>query len=214
MTLHQETITDAMRAVARVVFENLDPEYYLAGETSLALCLCHRKSVDLDYFIAKPIDTLVLKNKLSEIFSKTTVKILFETKDTLWCVIDGVKVSFISRFDTLLELPKPVDSFRLANIKDITVMKLVAICGREEYKDYFDLACLEKETDVRSWISWWQDVYPEQGIMSWVVALSAVDSIPKIPLEISEDFKNKNVEGALKSVVEEVTRQVNLTSGA
>lgn len=214
MTLHQETITDTMRSVSRAVFENFDPDYYLAGGTALALWLGHRKSVDLDYFIAKPIDTLVLKNKLAEVFSETTVEILFETKDTLWCVIDGVKVSFISRFDTLLELPQPVDSFRLANIKDITVMKLVAICGREEYKDYFDLACLAKETDVRSWISWWQDVYPKQDLMSWVVALSAVDSIPKIPLEISEDFKNKNVAGVLKSVVEEVTRQVNLISGA
>lgn len=214
MTLHQETITETMRSVSRAVFENLDPEYYLAGGTALALWLGHRKSVDLDYFIAKPIDTLVLKNKLSEIFSETTVEILFETKDTLWCVIDGVKVSFISRFDTLLELPQATDFFLLARIKDITVMKLVAICGREEYKDYFDLACLAKETDARSWISWWQEVYPEQDIMSWVVALSAVDSIQKIPLEISEDFKNKDVSSVIKNAVEDVTKQVKLIEGA
>lgn len=213
MTLHQETITETMRSVSRAVFENLDPEYYLAGGTALALWLGHRKSVDLDYFIAKPIDTLVLKNKLSEIFSETTVEILFETKDTLWCVIDDVKVSFISRFDTLLELPQQVDSFRLAGVKDIAVMKLVAICGREEYKDYFDLACLAKETDARSWISWWQEVYTEQDIMSWVVALSAVDSIQKIPLEISEDFKNKDVSSVIKNAVEDVTKQVKLIGG-
>lgn len=199
-----------MRSVSRVVSENLDPEYYLAGGTALALRLGHRKSVDLDYFIAKPIDTLALKNKLADIFSKTTVEILFETKDTLWCVVDGVKVSFISRFATLLELPQPADYFRLAGVKDITVMKLVAICGREEYKDYFDLAFLAKETDVRSWISWWQEVYPEQDIMSWVVALSAVDSIPEIPLERSKDFNNKDVVGVIKGVVQEITRQVKL----
>ncbi|OIP66117.1 MAG: hypothetical protein COV32_00270 [Candidatus Yonathbacteria bacterium CG10_big_fil_rev_8_21_14_0_10_43_136] len=213
MNIHQETITEAMRSVSRVVFENLDPEYYLAGGTALALQLGHRKSVDLDYFIANPIDTLALKNKLAEIFSETTVEILFETKDTLWCVIDGVNVSFISRFDALLEMPQPADSFRLAGIKDITVMKLVAICGREEYKDYFDLACIAKETDVRSWISWWQEVYPEQDIMSWAVALSAVDSIQKIPLEIAEDFKTKNVSSVVKNIVREVTKQVKLTLG-
>lgn len=213
MIIHKETITEAMLSVSRVIFENLDPEYYLAGGTALALELGHRKSVDLDYFIAKPIDTLALKNKLAEVFSGTTVEILFETKDTLWCAIDGVKVSFISRFDTLLELPQSADSFRLAGVKDITVMKLVAICGREEYKDYFDLACLAKETDVRSWISWWQNVYPKQDIMSWVVALSAVDSIQKIPLEISEYFRNKDVVDVIKSVVEEVTRQVKLIEG-
>ncbi|MEK7568554.1 MAG: nucleotidyl transferase AbiEii/AbiGii toxin family protein [Patescibacteria group bacterium] len=210
MTLHQETITDTMCTVARLVFENIDPEYYLAGGTALALYVGHRKSVDLDYFIAKPIDTLALKKSLVDIFQKTTVEILFETKDTLWCVIDGVKISFISRFNTLLEPVNSTDFFRLASIKDITVMKLVAICGREEYKDYFDLACIAKETDVRSWISWWQDVYPEQDIMSWVVALSAVDSIQKVPLEIAEDFRNKDVSGIIKGVVREVTKQVKL----
>lgn len=64
MTLHLETTTDAMQMIARKVFEDLDSEYYLAGGTALALFCGHRKSVDLDYFIAKPIDTLALKNKL------------------------------------------------------------------------------------------------------------------------------------------------------
>lgn len=213
MILRQETITDTMRAVARVVFDNLDPEYYLAGGTALALYIGHRKSVDLDYFIAKPIDTLALKNKLTLVFPKATVEIIFETKNTLWCIIDGVKVSFISRLENPLEPVKSVDFFRLASIKDITVMKLVAICGREEYKDYFDLACLAKETDVRSWISWWQEVYPEQDIMSWVVALSAVDSIQKIPLEITENFMKKDVSDIIKNIVHEITKQVKLIGG-
>lgn len=213
MILRQETITDTMRAVARVVFDNLDPEYYLAGGTALALYIGHRKSVDLDYFIAKPIDTLALKNKLTLVFPKATVEIIFETKNTLWCIIDGVKVSFISRFDNLLEPVNSVDFFRLASTKDIAVMKLVAICGREEYKDYFDIACIAKETDVRSWISWWQEVYPEQDIMSWVVALSAVDSIQKIPLEITENFMKKDVSDIIKNIVHEITKQVKLIGG-
>ena len=213
MTLHIETITSAMHHIARKVFEDIDTGYYLAGGTALALFLGHRKSVDLDYFIAKPIDTLALKNTLNDTFSSEKVEILFETKNTLWCVIDGVKVSFISRFDALLEPAQPIDFFRFASVKDITVMKLVAVCGREEYKDYFDLACITKATDVRSWASWWQEVYPEQDIMSWIVALSAVDSIQKIPLEIAEDFKNKDVSGVVKSIVREVTKQVKLTEG-
>lgn len=213
MTLHLETITSAMHAVAKEVFNNFDAEYYLAGGTALALHIGHRKSVDLDYFIAKPIDTVALKNNLIEVFSLPKVEILFETKDTLWCIIDGVKVSFISRFDTLLEPAQQVDAFRLASIKDITIMKLVAVCGREEYKDYFDLACIGDGADTRSWVSWWQSVYPKQDITSWVVALSAVDSIQKIPLEITENFKNKNVSWVVKSIVQDVTKQVRLVGG-
>ena len=46
-------------------------------------------------------------------------------------MIDGVKVSFISRFDALLEPAQPIDFFRFASVKDITVMVLVAgVAGR------------------------------------------------------------------------------------
>lgn len=210
MNIHLETITDTMQKVARVVFENLDPEYYLAGGTALALHIGHRKSVDLDYFIGKPFETLALKDRLKELFSDVAVEILFEQKNTLWCMIDGVKVSFISRFDTLLDLTQTVGQFRLAGVKDITVMKLVAVCGREEYKDYFDLACIAKEHDARSWVSWWQEVYPEQDITSWVVALSAVDSVQKIPLDITESFRAEDVSKDIKYIVQEVTKQAQI----
>jgi len=210
MTLHTETITDTMQKVARVVFENLDHEYYLAGGTALALCIGHRKSVDLDYFISKPIDTLALKERLGEVFSDASVEILYEQKNTLWCMIDGVKVSFISRVDTLLAPVQVTDCFRIAGMRDITVMKLLAICGREEYKDYFDLACIAKQVDVRSWIAWWQEVCPSQDITSWVVALSAVDSVQKIPLDITENFKTEDVSRDIKRVAEEVTKQAQI----
>lgn len=208
MMLHRETITDAMHDAARGIFDNFDKEYYLAGGTALALRIGHRKSVDLDYFIAKPIDTISLKGNISETFSSVKTEILFEEKNTLWCMINGVKVSFISRFDPLLDPVETVDCFRLAGMKDIVVMKLMAVCGRDEYKDYFDLACIADETDVRSWIYWWQGIYPNQDMTSWIVALSAADMIKKVPIEISEKFKGKDVVGDMKRVVQEITKQV------
>lgn len=80
MMLHSETITDAMRTVAHGVFENFDADYYLAGGTALTPRIGHRKSVDLDYFIAKPIDTMALKQKIQEVFSGAKVEIIFEEK--------------------------------------------------------------------------------------------------------------------------------------
>lgn len=199
-----------MRTVAHGVLENFDADYYLAGGTALALRIGHRKSVDLDYFIAKPIDTMALKQKIQEVFSGAKVEIIFEEKNTLWCVIDGVKVSFISRFDTLLDSVLALDDFRLVSIKDITIMKLMAVCGREEYKDYFDLACIALETDIRSWVFWWQEVYPGQDVISWIVALSAVTEVQEIPLEIQESFRSKDIVGSIEHVVKEVTKQVQL----
>lgn len=208
MTLYTETVTEKMQKVAEVIFNSFDKDFYLAGGTALALRIGHRKSIDLDYFINKSFDTSNLKNKILEDFSSFTVSILFEEKNTLWCSIDGVKVSFISRFDTMSEQIEVVDCFRLAGLKDITVMKLSAICGREEYKDYFDLACLSEITDVRSWSSWWQIIYINVDITGWVVALSAVDTIEEIPLEISADFKNKDVKGLIKKTTQEITNSL------
>lgn len=208
MTLHQETITDSMRNVAKIVFDTLDDAFYLAGGTALALHIGHRKSVDLDYFINKDFDTVQLKNQILANKSFTKVEILFEEKNTLWTLIDDVKVSFISRFDMLLEPVEVVDTFRLIGLKDITVMKLSAICGREEYKDYFDLACISNYTDSRSWGFWWQTVYKNMDMTSWLIALSAVNELHEIPLEIHENFKNKKIRDDIKKVVQGITENL------
>lgn len=205
MILHHETITDTMDAVARVIFDTFDNEYYLAGGTALALRLGHRKSIDLDYFINKEIDTLKLKNKISEAFPSPETHILFEEKNTLWCSIDGVKVSFISRFDDLLEQTDVVDGFRLAGIKDITIMKLSAICGREEYKDYFDLACIAGVTDARTWITWWHTAYPQADCTSFIVALAYVDKVKSIPLDIFDTYKNIEVKKIISIATKDIT---------
>ncbi|MHB8860674.1 MAG: nucleotidyl transferase AbiEii/AbiGii toxin family protein [Minisyncoccota bacterium] len=204
MTLHSETITDAMAAIAKVIFEVLDEQYYLAGGTALALRLGHRKSVDLDYFINKEIDTLHLKNEILELFPSAKTRILFEEKNTLWCFINGVKVSFISRFDTLLEPIEIVDNFRLAGLKDITVMKLSAICGREEYKDYFDLACIAGVTDSRAWVEWWSLVYPQVDSTSFIVALAYANQMPPVPLDAYNQIDVKKILSATTEAITDV----------
>lgn len=187
--IYYNIITDKMRKIAEIIFNNLDKNYYLAGGTALSLQINSRKSIDLDYFIKKDINTTSLKNNISDIFKDFKIEFSFEDKNTLWCVIDGVKVSFISRFDSLLEEVLVIDDFRLARIKDLTIMKLSAVCSREEYKDYFDLACISTLTDVRSWNTWWQEIYKNSDPISYMIALSNIDNITEIPLDIEEKFK-------------------------
>lgn len=187
--IYYNTITDKMREVALIIFNNLDTDYYLAGGTALSLQINSRKSIDLDYFINKDIDTFKLKNDISGIFKDFKIEFIFEEKNTLWCIIDGVKVSFISRYDSLLDEVLVVDDFRLAQIKDLTIMKLSAVCSREEYKDYFDLACISTTTDVRSWNTWWQEIYKNSDPISYMIALANVDAITDIPLDIEDEFK-------------------------
>jgi len=202
--IYSETITEKMRSIAGIIFDNFNDKYYLAGGTALSLQIGNRKSVDLDYFINDNIDTLKLKDDISDFFKSFSIKFIFEEKNTLWCTIDGVKISFISRFDVLLENVLIVDDFRLAQIKDITVMKLSAICGREEYKDYFDLACISTNTDSRSWNTWWQEVYKNNDPISYMIALANVDNIQEIPLNIENRFEAISTKNTIHKIVTEM----------
>ncbi|MFA5855360.1 MAG: nucleotidyl transferase AbiEii/AbiGii toxin family protein [Candidatus Gracilibacteria bacterium] len=204
MKLHAETISDSMALIAKSVYEKLDSRYYLAGGTALALLIGHRKSIDLDYFINDSIDTERLKSQLGEIFG--AFEVVFQEKDTLWVNIGGVKVSFIARRVPLIEAVIDQENFRLASLKDITAMKLAAICMRDEYKDYFDLACLSSVTDVRSWNSWWQELSPNSDPISWMVALSAVDKVLLVPLDVLEGFSKVDTTETIKKATREIAK--------
>ena len=208
--LHYETISGNMRALSKVIFENFDSDFYLAGGTALALHIGHRTSVDLDYFIQKEFDTQKLKQQLFEQFDSRAVEVIYEEKNTLWCTIDGIKVSFITRKDALLKPVEVNDSSRLVSLEDIIVMKLAAICSRDEFKDYFDLACLSKMTDIRSWVPWWQTVYPHVDITGWLVALGSLETVPVVELYIRDDFKQLDVQSTLNFVVHEITDFVRI----
>lgn len=202
--IYKETISEEMQNIAQVIFDKLESEYYLAGGTALALQIGHRKSIDLDYFINSNIDTLKLRNNILEIFKGKKIEFTFEEKNTLWCMINGVKVSFISRFDPLMDEVIIIDNFRLASINDLTVMKLSAICGREEYKDYFDLSCIATITDVRLWNTWWQKVYENSDPISFIIALANANTIPEVPLDTEDKFKNISTKEILSKTVSNI----------
>jgi len=203
--LHYDTVTDTMKSLAQIILDNFDAEYYLAGGTALALHVGHRESIDLDYFSPELIDTEALKHRIFDVFVSHTVEITYEDKNTLWCIIDDVKVSFITRKEMLIRPLVMHGMFRLASIEDITVMKLSAICGRDEYKDYFDLACISNITDVRSWPSWWQEVYSHVDMTSWLVALGSAETILPLELDVHSEFIPINVVSKLNAVTKEIT---------
>ncbi len=204
--LHRNTVTSSMMAIAQTVIDSLDKKYYLAGGTALALRIGHRTSVDLDYFINSDIDTKRLQAEIVDVFTADAVQVTFEEKNTLWLQISGVKVSFITRKEELLTPVDDVEMFRLASVDDLTIMKLSAICGREEYKDYFDLACISKREDVRRWVPMWQKTYPNADPISWIIALSAVGEVAQIPLDVVAEYAGVNVQNDISTAVVKITK--------
>lgn len=201
--IYKKVITEKMDSIAQALYEHLDSSFYLAGGTAIALRLGHRVSVDLDYFTQKKIDTIQLKNIILTLYP--TAVFTYEEVNILWCVISELKCSFVSRKLPLLEDASHEGYFRLAGISDLTVMKLQAILGRDEYKDYFDLACLTEVSDVRNWISWWNTVAPQSDPIAWISALSYVQKVEESPLKTFVVMDKKEVEKRLLSAVVEIT---------
>lgn len=110
--------------------------WYLAGETALALQCNHRTSVDLDFFNPqKGVDLVSVIDALSPDWVTTNRK-----EDTLYGELKNAKISFIAY---PYFVPKqPFISHECINIldaRDIAVMKIIAISQRGKKRDFFDL---------------------------------------------------------------------------
>jgi nucleotidyltransferase AbiEii toxin of type IV toxin-antitoxin system len=144
MTIHLETISAEQQEAIRLLAPLLTGrQIYLAGGTSVALQLGHRRSVDLDWFSGQPIvDPMALARDLK------SAKIPFETgsvgRGTLHGQVLGVRVSLLEFGYPLLRPPSVWSEMncRLASLLDLAAMKLVAIAQRGSKKDFIDIHAL------------------------------------------------------------------------
>ncbi|MFA7615683.1 MAG: nucleotidyl transferase AbiEii/AbiGii toxin family protein [Weeksellaceae bacterium] len=112
-------------------------EYYLVGETAIALHLGHRQSVDFDLF---------KKNKLrkNDIFTKlrsVSREIIngYEDSDQLNLMVDGVKFTFF-QFPYEIPIHSELEGIiKMPNLLTLSAMKAFALVRRAKWKDYVDL---------------------------------------------------------------------------
>ncbi|MGB6093402.1 MAG: nucleotidyl transferase AbiEii/AbiGii toxin family protein [Moheibacter sp.] len=112
-------------------------EYYLVGETAIALHLGHRQSVDFDLF---------KKNKLrkNDIFTKlrsVSREIIngYEDSDQLNLMVDGVKFTFFQFPYEILIHSELEGIIKMPNLLTLSAMKAFALVRRAKWKDYVDL---------------------------------------------------------------------------
>lgn len=111
--------------------------WYLAGGTALALQVGHRRSVDLDFFTKEKNFVLA---SLLEKFSKEKWVTDIAREGTVYGRLEGAKISFITYpffvpQDKLLRY----GNVRVLTIRDIAVMKIIAISQRGRKRDFIDL---------------------------------------------------------------------------
>jgi hypothetical protein len=135
----QQEIWDQLRPAPRLSF-------VLYGGTAVALHLGHRRSVDFDFFCARPLD----KRRIREAFAFCDrAAVVQDNPDTLVVLApmpsDPVKVSFFGPigFGRVNDPLRTRDGALLvASREDLLATKLKATLDRAEARDYRDIAAL------------------------------------------------------------------------
>ena len=111
-------------------------QWILAGGTALALQLGHRISIDLDFFTVESFDPQSLRTELTGLGA---LEVQAMAPDTLHVRLDGVRLSWLRSEDPFRYEPVEYRGLRLAEVRDIAAMKIVAVAGRGSKKDFVDL---------------------------------------------------------------------------
>ncbi len=127
---------EAWDVVRRLDREDLLADWILAGGTALALQLGHRISLDLDFFRHDAFDVAGLRVSLAKL---GPLDVPSMAAGTLHARLDGVLLTFLRSEVPFLYEPIPYRGLRLADVRDIAAMKVIAVAGRGSRKDFVDL---------------------------------------------------------------------------
>jgi predicted nucleotidyltransferase component of viral defense system len=163
--LHLTTIDAGAWSLLQEIFttEIIKNNFALAGGTSLALQMGHRKSIDFDLFCPQPFDVkeleiiLTSQSNFSFDFTGNNSRMLFGS-------INNIKCDFIHEPARLLEPFHTIEGVSFFSVKDIAAMKLHTICGRGKKKDFFDVYALLQTYSRETLIEWFTQKYDDKQL--------------------------------------------------
>lgn len=142
MSLRWSAVTLQQRRLFRAVAPYVAKwDGYLAGGTAVALRLGHRRSVDLDYFTRNEVDAGSLAAVVRNVAKATGLSYELEDgnrKGSFGARVGRVSLSVLHGY-SLIDEPEVHDSCPIASLRDLATMKVFAIGGRSEKKDFVDL---------------------------------------------------------------------------
>ncbi len=132
------------------VLQKLTPfikDFVLGGGTALSLFLSHRKSFDFDFFSQSPIPKKLLENLSRKL---TIDHVAIDTSDELtFFTNDNIKITFLYYpFNPQFVPIKAKNDLVLFPVKEIALQKAYTIGRRGEYRDYFDLYIIFKNSYI------------------------------------------------------------------
>lgn len=137
----------------------------LVGGTALSLLYGHRLSIDLDLFSPTPFENEVVAKGLKKEFGDAFVWEDAHTKFGIFCFVEEVKVDIVRNPHPLVGPRQVVDGIRMFSVQDILAMKIQAILGRGQKKDFWDIAELLRHYTIADFVDSHLKKYPTQQLL-------------------------------------------------
>ena len=149
---HPETVDGSVQRTLKDLRQlPIAGSFYLAGGTGLALHLGHRRSVDLDFFLAGDFEEDFLLQKMQRLEGFALVE---KKLGTIYAHIRGTKVSFIAYTYPVLFPFQLFLGASVADPRDIGCMKISAIASRGTKRDFIDLYAVSQHYDLKHLLAW------------------------------------------------------------
>jgi predicted nucleotidyltransferase component of viral defense system len=136
--------------------------FSLVGGTALALRYGHRSSVDLDLFFHEKFNHPLIVRALEATFGSRFEYNKQNTIFGIFCFIDDIKVDLVHFPHQPIATIETEDKIRMYGNADISAMKIQAILGRAQKKDFWDLHELLQHYPLQQIMDWHKQKYPNQ----------------------------------------------------
>lgn len=203
--LHFETIDPAtLELLEQLLQLDILKNFRLAGGTSLALQMGHRKSIDLDFFGQTEADEYALADSIAGVGN---VRLINKSKNIHIYTINNIKVDIVNYPFAWLAPPVVSDTLILAAPIDIAAMKLSAITGRGTKKDFIDLYFLLNEFSLPEMLDFHQRKFPDVSAFMVLKSLSYFadaenDPMPNMLQIVSWDEVKRRITNCLSDSME------------
>lgn len=153
-SLEYESLYKLQDEVLKVVFDT-EHEFYLTGGTCLSRFYAEKRySDDLDFFTNQsPRYSFAIKNIKKALAEKFQLGVEVESKDFTRVMVDNIlQVDFVN--DISFRYKEPIvneNNYLIDNIENILSNKIMAVVGRDNPKDIFDIYLIWKLYDFE-WI--------------------------------------------------------------
>ncbi len=154
--LRLDVVPDSVKQLLLTLIEQPALEKFaLGGGTSLALRFGHRLSVDLDFFTVHEFspEDLLAGLRLDGI------TVIGRAANSMTVDVGGVKLDLLRHAYRLLEPVRRMDGVPMISLPDLAAMKLNAVANRGSKKDFYDLAELLDQFELREMIGFFTDKY-------------------------------------------------------